>query len=169
MVIEAHIAYPVNRRLNILHGVPGKLAVGNKRQLLMKLIVQLEEIIELLAFNRRALLIKILLKLINLLAVDHSRRPTHHRTLDGLAHEAAVADLRQGYFIDVAAALRTDLDQAIFRQLNKRLAHRLTGNVKAHGDFLFRQRRAGWDQTMDDIPAEDPINLLIYRLCWIEL
>ncbi|VFS55577.1 Uncharacterised protein [Raoultella planticola] len=44
-VIEAHVADPVNCRFNILDGIPRQLTVGNQRQFLVKLIIQLKKII----------------------------------------------------------------------------------------------------------------------------
>ena len=43
-MIEAHIAHPVNGGFNILDGIPGELAVGDLRELLVKFVIQLEKI-----------------------------------------------------------------------------------------------------------------------------
>ena len=43
-VIEAHVAHPLYAGLNLFNGIPGELAVGNLRKLLMKLIIQLVKI-----------------------------------------------------------------------------------------------------------------------------
>lgn len=50
---------------------------------------------------------------------NHTRRPTRHRALNGLTDKTAVAHLGHGNFVDVAATLRTNLNQAVFRQFNK--------------------------------------------------
>jgi hypothetical protein len=42
-MIEAHVADPVNCRFNILDGIPRQLTVGNQRQFLVKLIIQLKK------------------------------------------------------------------------------------------------------------------------------
>jgi hypothetical protein len=79
----------------VFNRVPGKLTIGNLRELLVKFIVQLEEIIQLLALNGGALLIKILLQLITIAVRHHPGGAASDRTLNGLADEAAIADLSQ--------------------------------------------------------------------------
>lgn len=85
---------------------------------------------------------EILLQLINLLIVNHAGGAADHRALNRPADKATIAHLRQGNFIDVAAALGTYLDKPIFRQLDEGLAHRLTRHIETHGDFFLRQRCA---------------------------
>ena len=93
-MIEAHVAHPVNGGLDILDGIPGQLAVCNLRQLLVKLIIKLEEIVELLAVNGDPLLEKVLLQLIALAVGDHQRRATNDRTFDGLSDKTPILHLR---------------------------------------------------------------------------
>jgi hypothetical protein len=104
-MVEAHIAHAIHGRFEVFNRIPGQLTIGNLRELLVKFIIQLEEIIQLLALDGGALLIKILLQLITLAIVDHPGGAASHRALNGLADEAAIAHLRQGNFIHIAAAL----------------------------------------------------------------
>jgi hypothetical protein len=125
-MVKAHIAHTVHGRFEVFNGIPGKLTVGNLREFLVKLIIQLEKIIQLLALNGGALLIEILLKLITIAVRHHPGGAAGDRTLNGLTHEAAVTDLSQGDFIHIAAALGADLNQTVFRQLDKGFTHGLT-------------------------------------------
>ncbi len=75
--------------------------------------------------------------------------------------------LRQHH--EIFTALGTNLDKSVFRQLNEGFAHRLTRHRKTHGDFFLRQRCTRRDQAVNDIPAEDAINLLIDGLRRIQL
>ncbi len=61
---------------------------------------------------------------------DHRRRTADHRAFDSLPNKAAILYLRKRNLIHITTALRADLNQPIFRQLYKSLAHRLTRNVK---------------------------------------
>lgn len=86
---------------------------------------QVQKIIQLLALNGNALLVKILFQLVALAFGNHARRPTRHRALNGLTDKTAVAHLGHGNFVDVAATLRTNLNQTVFRQFNKGFTNRL--------------------------------------------
>lgn len=54
---------------------------------------QVQKIIQLLALNGNALLVKILFQLVALAFGNHARRPTRHRALNGLTDKTAVAHL----------------------------------------------------------------------------
>lgn len=166
-MIEAHIAHPVNGGFDVLYRIPRQLAVGNQRQLLVKLIVKLEEIIKLLVVDSNSLLVQVLLQLITLAIGDQRRGPAGDGALNRLTHKAAVADLSHGDLINVAAALGTDLNQSILSKFDKSFTNRLARDVKPHRYLFLRQRRAGGDQAMYDILAQDTVNLLIngqYRI-----
>ena len=79
-VIEAHVTYAVDSGLDIFDGVPCQLAVGNGCQFLVKIVIQLEEIIQLFALNGNPLLIEILLKLIALAVGDLGCGPARYRS-----------------------------------------------------------------------------------------
>ncbi|QZE47036.1 hypothetical protein Cf24236_2281 [Citrobacter farmeri] len=168
-VIEAHVTYAVDSGLDIFDGVPCQLAVRNGCQFLVKIVIQFEEIIQLFAFNGNPLLIEILLKLIALTVGDLGCGPARHRTFDSLTNKAAVSYLREGDLVNVAAALRTDLDQSVFRELNKRFAHRLTRDIETNRHLFFGQRRTWRNEAVHNVTAKNAINLLIYGLCRVEL
>ncbi|SWC24539.1 Uncharacterised protein [Klebsiella pneumoniae] len=91
----------------------------------MEVVIKFKKIIQLLALNGNALLVKILFQLVALAFGNHARRPTRHRALNGLTDKTAVSHLGHGNFVDVAATLRTNLNQAVFRQFNKGFTNRL--------------------------------------------
>ena len=124
-MVETHIAHAINGRFQVLNGIPRQLTVGNLRQELMEVVIKFKKIIQLLALNGNALLVKILFQLVALAFGNHARRPTRHRALNGLTDKTAVSHLGHGNFVDVAATLWTNLNQAVFRQFNKGFTNRL--------------------------------------------
>lgn len=81
---------------------------------------------------------QVLLQQVALVIVDERRGATHNGALNGTANKTAIPYLRKRNFIYIAAALRADLDKAVFCELNKRLAHGLTGNVKTYRNLFLR-------------------------------
>ena len=103
----------------------------------MKLIIELKEVVKLFAVDGNTLLMQVLLQPVTLVVIHQRGRTPGHRALNGLTDKTAVTDLRKRYFIHIAAALRADLNQAVFSKLDKRLTYGLTGNVKTHGYLFF--------------------------------
>lgn len=95
---------------------------------------------------------QVLLQQVTLVIVDKRRGATHHGALNGTANKTAVPYLRKRNFINIAAALRADLNKAVFCKLNKRLTYGLTGNVKTYRN-LFSEWRSRWDQAANNITA----------------
>ena len=91
----------------------------------MKLIIKLEEIINLFSVNCDALLMQILFKLIALLIADQRCGTAYHGTFNCLASKTAVLHLRQRNFIHVAATLRADLNQTVLGQFDECFSYRL--------------------------------------------
>ncbi len=58
-MVETHIAHAINGRFQVLNGIPRQLTVGNLRQELMEVVIKFKKIIQLLALNGNALLVKI--------------------------------------------------------------------------------------------------------------
>ncbi|AEW73458.1 hypothetical protein EcWSU1_02021 [Enterobacter ludwigii] len=168
-VVEAHIAHAVDGGFDVFNRVPGQLTVRNLRQLLVKLVIKLEEVVELFAVNRNTLLMQVLLQQVALVVINQGCGTARHRALNGLTDKTAVTHLGERDFVHIAAALRADLNQTVFCKLDKRLTHGLAGHVKPHGHLFFRERRSGWDQAMDNITSQNAIDLLVYGLGRIEL
>lgn len=59
-MVETHIAHAINGRFQVLNGIPRQLTVGNLGQELMEVVIKFKKIIQLLALNGNALLVKIL-------------------------------------------------------------------------------------------------------------
>ena len=93
-MVETHIAHAINGRFRFLNGIPRQLTVGYLRQELMEVVIKFKKIIQLLALNGNALLVKILFQLVALAFGNHARRPTrHHRALNGLTDKTAASHL----------------------------------------------------------------------------
>ena len=86
--------------------VSGQLTIGNLRQLLVKLIIELKEVVKLFAVDGNTLLMQVLLQPVTLVVIHQRGRTPGHRALNGLTDKTAVTDLRKRYFIHIAAALR---------------------------------------------------------------
>ncbi len=72
-MVETHIAHAINGRFQVLNGIPRQLTVGNLRQELMEVVIKFKKIIQLLALNGNALLVKILFQLVALAFGNHAR------------------------------------------------------------------------------------------------
>ena len=44
-MVQAHVAHAVDGRLDVFNGIPRELALGDLRQFLVKLVVQLEKVV----------------------------------------------------------------------------------------------------------------------------
>lgn len=97
---------------------------------------QVQKIIQLFAFNGYTLLVEILLKQVALAIGNHGRRSADYGALNGLADKTTVAYLSHGDFIDVAATLRANLNQAIFRQLNEGFTNWLARHIETNRNFF---------------------------------
>ena len=91
----------------------------------MKLIIKLEEIIDLFSVNCYALLMQILFKLIALLVVDQRCGAAYHGTFNRLADKTTILHLRQRNLVHIAATLWADLNQTVFCQFDECFSYRL--------------------------------------------
>ncbi len=89
-MVETHIAHAINGRFQVLNGIPRQLTDRLSASGVDGSCHQVH-IIQLLALNGNALLVKILFQLVALAFGNHARRPTRHRALNGLTDKTAVS------------------------------------------------------------------------------
>src|SRR5690606_412257 len=138
-MIKAHVAHAVNGGFDIFNGIPGQLTISDLGQLLVKLIIKLEKVVQLLTVDGDALLMKILFQQVTLVVINQRGGAAYHCALNRLTDKTAVPHLRKGNFIYIAAALRADLNQTVLCKFNECFAHRLTRDIKTDGYLFLRE------------------------------
>jgi Nitrate/nitrite transporter len=94
-MIKTHIAHAVNGGFDVFDGVPRQLTIRNLRQLLVKLVIELEKVIQLFTVNRNTLLMQVLLQLITLVVIDKRCGAARDGTFNGLTDKTTITNLRK--------------------------------------------------------------------------
>ncbi len=157
-VVDAQEPDAIHLRLDALDHAPGIGPAGGGRQRMVEELVEPQE--------RGAVVMRHLLLSNDLIAqLVHGRRPVfardlaHDIRLDRLAHEAHIHDGLGRNPGHIGAALGQYLDQALLRQLDECLAHRLAADRKCFCDLRFRNAFPGHELRLDDPLAQNAMDL----------